>query len=195
MVAEVVEVGSVGKQDLVVQEMKVDCAGIVGKENNVGKDVDRPDGMFDFHEHILTNFEQVGFGLAEETKSSKAQAHSMNFEQGIDNLEKIVAQGLETYLENVVVMVFSMTEGKETPCFGFLPLELLVIPSTWNIHQSYDILHTTHKSEHYLKDILSMDVSSYIQDRKLIELDLVDLVVLVFYQFLILLVVSLKYSE
>ena len=50
-------------------------------------------------------------------------------------------------------MFFSMTEGKETPCFGFLPLELLVIPSTWNIHQSYDILHTTHKSEHYLEDI------------------------------------------
>ena len=151
--------------------------------------------MFGFHEHILANFEQDGFGLAEETKYAKAQVHSMNFEHGIDNLEKNVAQGLETYLENVASMVFSMTEGKETPCFGFLPLELCVILSTWNIHRCYDFLHITHKSEHYLKDIHSMDVSSYIQDIKLIELDLVDFVVPVISQFLILLLVSLKYSK
>ena len=177
---KVVEVGSFEEQDLAVEEMKVDSAGIVGKQNIVGKDVGRPADMFGFHEHILANFEQTGFGLAEETKSTKEQVHSMNFEQGIDNLENFVAQGLETYLENVAIMVFSMKEGKQTPCFGFIPPKLLVILSTQNIHQCYDFLHIIHKSEHYIKDILSMDVSSYIQDRKLIELDLVHIVVLVF---------------
>ena len=148
--------------------------------------------MFRFHEHILTNFEQTGFGLVEETKYSKAQVHSMNFKHDIDNLEKNVAQGLDTYLENVAAMVFFVTEGKETPCFGFLPPELLVILSTQNIHQCYYFFHIIHKSEHYLESILSMDVSSYIQDKKLIE---IYLFVLVFSQFLTLLIVSLKYSK
>ena len=72
MGAEVVEVGLVDEQDLAVKEMKVEFAGIVGKQKNVGKAVGRPADMFGFHEHILSNFEQVGFGLAEETKFSKA---------------------------------------------------------------------------------------------------------------------------
>ena len=114
MGAEVVEVGLVKEQDLVVKEMKVDSAGIVGKKNIVGKAKDKLVGMFDFHEHILTNFEQVGFDFAKEIKFSKAQVHSMNFEQGIDSLEKIVAQGIETYMENTAAMVFFMEEGKET---------------------------------------------------------------------------------
>ena len=72
MVAEVIEVGLAGKQDLSVEKMKVDSVGIVGKEKTAGKAVDRPTGMFHFHENILANFEQVGFGFAEETKFSKA---------------------------------------------------------------------------------------------------------------------------
>ena len=72
MVAKVVEVGLVEKKDLTVKEMKVQSAGIVGKEKTVGKAMDRNVDMFGYHEHILTNFEQVGFGLAEETKFSKA---------------------------------------------------------------------------------------------------------------------------
>ena len=57
MGAEVVEVGLVEEQDLAMEEMKVDSAGIVGKQNIVGKDVGRPADMFGFHEHILSNFE------------------------------------------------------------------------------------------------------------------------------------------
>ena len=72
MLVEVVDIGFVGKEDLSMEKMKVDFVGIVGKEKTVGKDVDRPTGMFGFHEHILANFEQVGFGLAEETNISKA---------------------------------------------------------------------------------------------------------------------------
>ena len=71
MVAEVVELGLIEKKDLAVKEMKVDSAGIVGKENTVGKVVDRPASMFYFHEHILAIFEHVGFGFAKETKFSK----------------------------------------------------------------------------------------------------------------------------
>ena len=52
--------------------MKVDYVGIVGKEKTIDKVMDSPADMFGFHEHILTNFEQVGFGLVEETKFSKA---------------------------------------------------------------------------------------------------------------------------
>ena len=91
-------------------------------------------------------------------------------------------------------MAFSVTEGKETPCFDFIPPEMLVILSTWNIHQSCDFLHITHKSKHYLKGILSTDVCSYISDRKLIELDLVDLVVLVFSWSLMFRTGCLRYS-
>ena len=72
MVYEVVEVGLAEKKYLGVKEMKVDSVSIMGKENIVGNDVDWPTDMFGYHEHILTNFEQVGFGLAEETKFSKA---------------------------------------------------------------------------------------------------------------------------
>ena len=72
MGAEVVEVGSVAEQDLDVEEMKVDSAGIVGKQNIVGKDVGRSIDMFGFNENILVNFEQDGFGLVEETNSAKA---------------------------------------------------------------------------------------------------------------------------
>ena len=72
MGAEVVEVGSVEEQDLAVEEMKVDSVGIVGKQNIVAKDVGRPADMFGFHGHILANFAQASFGLAEETKSAKA---------------------------------------------------------------------------------------------------------------------------
>ena len=53
---KVVEVGSVEEQDLAVEEMKVDSAGIVGKQNIVGKAVGRPADMFGFHGHILANF-------------------------------------------------------------------------------------------------------------------------------------------
>ena len=52
--------------------MKVDYVGILGKKNIVGKAVGRHADMFGFHEHILSNFEKVGFGFAEETKFSKA---------------------------------------------------------------------------------------------------------------------------
>ena len=175
MVAEVVEVGLVGKQYLCMDEIKVDYARIVGEEKTVGNDVDRLASMFGFHEHTLANFDKIGFGFAKETKLVKAQVNSMNFEQDIDNLEKIVAQGLGTYLENMVSMVLFVPKDKETPCFGFPPLKLLVILSTQNNHQCYDFLYIIHKSEHYLKDILSMDVSSYIQDKKLIDVDLVVL--------------------
>ena len=91
MVAQVIEVGSIEEKDLAVKEMKVDSVGIVGKQNIVGKVVGRPADMFGYHEHILANFEQFGFGLVKESKSAKAQVHSMNFEHGIDNLEKFVA--------------------------------------------------------------------------------------------------------
>ena len=57
MGAEVVEVGSFEEQDLAVEEMKVDFAGIVGKQKIVGKAVGRHANMFGFHEHILANFE------------------------------------------------------------------------------------------------------------------------------------------
>ena len=72
MGAEIVEVGLVEEQDLAVEEMKVDSVGIVGKKNIVGKAVGRPIDMFRFHGNILTNFAQVVFGLAEETKYAKA---------------------------------------------------------------------------------------------------------------------------
>ena len=57
MGAEVVGVGSVEEQDLAVEEMKVDFAGIVGKQNIAGKVMGRPADMSGFHEHILANFE------------------------------------------------------------------------------------------------------------------------------------------
>ena len=57
MVVEVIEVGLVEEQDLAVEEMKVDSAGIVGKQKIVGKIVGRPADMFGFHENILVNFE------------------------------------------------------------------------------------------------------------------------------------------
>ena len=92
MGVEVVGVEPIEEHDLDVEEMKVESAGIVGKQKIVGKKLGRLADMFGFHEHILANFEQVGFGLVEETKYAKAQVHSMNFKQYIDNLKKIVAQ-------------------------------------------------------------------------------------------------------
>ena len=59
--AEVIGVGLVEEQDLDVEEMKVDSAGIVGKKNIVGKAVGRPADMFGFHGHILANFVQANF--------------------------------------------------------------------------------------------------------------------------------------
>ena len=55
-----------------MKEMKFDYASIMGKEKTVGKVVDRPADMFGYHEHILANFEQFGFGLVKESKSAKA---------------------------------------------------------------------------------------------------------------------------
>ena len=72
MGAEVVEVGSVEEKDLVMEEMKVDYVGIVGKKNIVCKVVGRLADMFGFHEHILANFAWDGFGFAKDTKYSKA---------------------------------------------------------------------------------------------------------------------------
>ena len=72
MGVEVVEVESIEEHDLYVEEIKVDSAGIVGKKKIVGKVVGRHTDMFGFHEHILANFEQDGFGFSKGTKSTKA---------------------------------------------------------------------------------------------------------------------------
>ena len=71
MGAEIVRVGSVEEYDLDVKEMKVDSSSIVGNKNILGKDVGRHADMFGFHEHILSNFQEVGFGLDEETNYTK----------------------------------------------------------------------------------------------------------------------------
>ena len=114
-VARVMEMGLVLQQVMVFEKMDfvVDFAEIVDKEKIVedmvvgmtvgrvvGMDVSmamgRAIGMFDSHKHILSNLEKVSFGFAKESKSTKAQEHSMNFEQDIHNFEEIDVQDFET---------------------------------------------------------------------------------------------------
>ena len=77
MVVEIVEVGLVVVQVMIAENMNfvVDSAGIVDKERvvvGIGMVVGMAIGMADFHKHILTNLEEVGFGSAEKENLSKA---------------------------------------------------------------------------------------------------------------------------
>ena len=85
MVVGVFVVGLVVVQVVIAENMNfvVDSVGIVDKEKVgmvVGMAVGMVVGRTDFHEHILTNLEEVGFGSTKEAKLSKAWVHSMNFE-------------------------------------------------------------------------------------------------------------------
>ena len=79
MAIEAIEVfDPVEEPDWVIGKMGLDSAGIGDMQKVVDRAVNRPTDMSGYHEHILSNLEQIG--LTEETNFARAWVHSMNFE-------------------------------------------------------------------------------------------------------------------
>ena len=67
-----------GKMGLDKKEFGLDAADIGDRLKVVDKAANKLAGMSSYHEHNLSNLEQIG--LREETKFAKAWVHSMNSE-------------------------------------------------------------------------------------------------------------------
>ena len=70
-------------------------------------------------------------------------------------------------------MVFEVLHNKNLLFLALLPLNSFVILSILDSFPWNDFLYKDHIPEYYQKDILSMDVSFYIWNKRLLELVLV----------------------